>query len=96
MANASNGFSGAQELTWLPESVGNTSSKMFEQLIFGLSEAVVPMAPFIVQDHIALMGESMDTFPNHRLKELFERICQEIVNDDLRIRFQKSMSHMAV
>ncbi len=85
-------LSGKHELNWSLDSVGSTPNKLFEELIFRLSEAVGPMAPYIVQDHVALMGESMDRFPDRRLKELFERICQEILNDDLRTRFQKSVS----
>ena len=96
VTSPSDELSGKYELVWSLESIGSTPNKLFEQLILRLSEAVGPMAPFIVQDHVALMGESMDTFPGHRLKELFERICQEILNDDLRTRFQKSMSQAAV
>lgn len=70
----------------------SSSRQVFEKLIYRLSEAVGPMAPLIVQDHVALMGESIETFPTERLNELFERICQEILNDDLRERFRETLT----
>jgi polysaccharide biosynthesis transport protein len=79
------------EPIWPTELTGSAPKELFEQLISKLSEAVGPMAPLIVQDHVALMGESMDTFPKNRIKELFERVCQEILNDDLRDRFERSV-----
>lgn len=69
-----------------------SSGQIFDRLIYRLSEAVGPMAPLIVQDHVALMGEAIDTFPTERLNELFERICQEILNEDLRKRFIESLT----
>jgi capsular exopolysaccharide synthesis family protein len=74
------------------DTAGLTEKKTLDHLILKLSEAVGPMAALIVQDHVALMGESMDAFPNQRLKELLERIRQEIVNDDLRSRFEKNIA----
>jgi len=83
---------GKNEPAWpTKELMGNAPKQLFENLISTLSEGVGPLAPLIVQDHIALMGESMDAFPRNRLKELFERVSQEILNDDLRNNFEKSM-----
>lgn len=80
--------------SWPSSANGDKSSskQVFERLIYRLSEAVGPMAPLIVQDHVALMGESIETFPTERLNELFERICQEILNDDLRERFRETLT----
>ncbi len=82
-----------QETSWPTELTGIAPAQLFEQLTAKLSEAVGPMAPLIVQDHVALMGESFDGFPKARVKELFDRVCQEILNEDLRNRFEKSMLH---
>ena len=73
------------------EPTGSVSKQQFEHIIFKLSEAVGPLAPLIVQDYVALMGESMEAFPKSRLKELFEQASREILNDDLRAEFDKIM-----
>jgi hypothetical protein len=80
------------EPAWLTEELmGSAPKELFEQLIAKLSEAVGPMAPLIVKDHVELMGESIDAFPKNRIKKLLESVCQEILNEDLRNRFQRSM-----
>jgi hypothetical protein len=56
-----------------------------------LSEAVGPMAPLILADKVRLLGESLEAFPWNRLKELFERVDEEILDDRLRKHFQRSM-----
>ena len=71
---------------------GKGPKQVLERMIFRLSEAVGPMAPLIVQDHVALMGESMESFPPERLSELFDKVGQEILNDDLRDRFKRNLS----
>jgi len=49
------------------------------------------MAPLIIRDHIARLGESRAAFPKNRLKELFERVSQEILDERLRNDFYRSM-----
>jgi hypothetical protein len=57
-----------------------------------LCGAAGPMAPLIVQDQVARLGESLESFPKSRLKELFERICSEIFDQKLKREFQQTMS----
>jgi hypothetical protein len=60
-------------------------------MISKLSEAAGPMAPLIIRDHIARLGESRAAFPKNRLKELFERVSQEILDERHRKEFYRSM-----
>jgi capsular exopolysaccharide synthesis family protein len=70
---------------------GIVSQDFFDRMISKLSEAAGPMAPLIIRDHIALLGESRAAFPKNRLKELFETVSQEIINEGLRNDFYRSM-----
>jgi hypothetical protein len=54
-------------------------------------ESVGPMAPLIVRDRIALLGESQDAFPRSRIDELVKAIAPEIFHSELRTRFQKKI-----
>jgi Mrp family chromosome partitioning ATPase len=63
----------------------------FDHMISELSEVAGPMAPLMVRDHIALLGESRAAFPKNRVKELFERVSQEILNERRRNNFYQSM-----
>jgi len=56
-----------------------------------LAQALGPMAVIIVPEQAALLGESLDKFPKNRLKELFERVGQEILNNNLRRSFETAM-----
>jgi hypothetical protein len=64
-----------------PLEPGIVPQHFFDQMTSKLSEAVGPMAPLIIRDHIALLGESRVAFPKKRLKELVERVSQEILDD---------------
>jgi polysaccharide biosynthesis transport protein len=70
---------------------GTVPQDFFDRMISKLSEAAGPMAPLIIRDHIALLGESRAAFPRNRLKELFERVSQEIPNEKIRTNFYRSM-----
>ncbi len=70
---------------------GTVPQDFFDRMIAKLSEAAGPMAPLILRDHIALLGESRAAFPKNRLKELFERVRQEIRDEGLRNAFYRSM-----
>jgi len=64
----------------------------FDHIVAKLRDAVGPMAGLIVEDHISLLGEARNRFPKNRLHELFDRICEEILDDKLKNDFQQSMS----
>jgi polysaccharide biosynthesis transport protein len=70
---------------------GTVPQDFFDCMISKLSEAAGPMAPLIIRYQIALLGESRAAFPKNRLKELFEGVGQEILNEELRTKFYRSM-----
>jgi succinoglycan biosynthesis transport protein ExoP len=71
---------------------GNIPREFFARMTSVLCGAAGPMAPLIVQDQVARLGESLESFPKSRLKELFERICSEIIDQKLKREFQQTMS----
>jgi hypothetical protein len=70
---------------------GTVPRAFFDQMTAELRQAVGPMAPVIVWDHIRLLGESRDGFPRSRFKELVENVCKEVLNDKLRQGFRTAM-----
>jgi len=51
-----------------------------------------PMATLVLDDHILALGESSESFPEAKIEELTKRISEEILDDSLRVRFEKQMS----
>ena len=71
--------------------LGTVPRAFFDDMTSKLSEAVGPMAPLILADKVRLLGESLEAFPWNRLKELFERLDEEILDDRLWKQFQRGM-----
>jgi type II secretory pathway predicted ATPase ExeA len=67
------------------------SPLFFEQMIRVLTDAIGPMALFIVRENVADMGESETAFPKVRLQQLIERASREILLESLRLDFQEVM-----
>jgi hypothetical protein len=57
-------------------------------MIQELALIIGPKARMIVREHVASLGESMDSFPKSRLAELLEILSKEIVDDPLRTSFR--------
>ena len=72
---------------------GFVSREFLGYMTSRLTEAAGPMAPVIVQDQISFLGESLEAFPKSRLKELLERVSEEILDENLRKSFHNSMAH---
>jgi len=68
------------------------SRESLNRLIAAFSKAVGPMAYLIVRDEAVRLGESVDSFPKNRLKELVDNISMEIVNDSLKEEFRRTIS----
>lgn len=68
------------------------SPNFLEIMIKALTEAMGPMAPLVVRDRIAALGEAPDTFPTRRILELVDLISREILNDRLKLHFQQRIS----
>ena len=63
-------------------------STFFEALTRELTHIIGAMAPVILRDHLAALGESAETFPAGKLRELFDLLNNEIVNRNLKNRFR--------
>jgi len=70
---------------------GVVPSSFFDDLIAKLGEAVGPMAPLIVRDQIAFLGETRETFPREKLSALLDRVCKEILDERLRRVFERKI-----
>jgi hypothetical protein len=56
------------------------------------TEVAGPMAPRIMRDKIASLGETRGAFPTNRLKDLLASLCKEIANGELRSSFHTVMA----
>ncbi|MGH7826652.1 MAG: GumC family protein [Candidatus Binatia bacterium] len=88
-----NGAEKTLDIEARPKQVGRgiVPKTFLDDMVLKLGEAVGPMAPLIVRDQIAFLGESRESFPKDRLNELLERVGKEILDDKLRFLFQRSM-----
>jgi capsular exopolysaccharide synthesis family protein len=91
MVKASIDEDDSEEIGIWPDTIGpgTVPQVFFNEMIAKLSEAVGPMAALIVQDQITSLGESRENFPKSRLRELFDGICEEILDEKLKSDFQR-------
>jgi hypothetical protein len=54
--------------------------------------AMGPMAPLVLRDQFAALGESPQAFPQPKLAQLIELVSREILNETMRLRFQDMMA----
>ena len=67
------------------------SSLFLERLVTKLTEAMGPMAPLVLRDHVLAVGECSDALPKAKLEQLVKRVSQEILVDSIRQRFEQEM-----
>jgi hypothetical protein len=60
----------------------------FDRVTHELTQIMGPMAPIIVRDKVAALGESMEKFPNSRVRELIEVLSKQILNENLKTSFR--------
>lgn len=75
----------------LPPVRATVDTAFFKQLSLELARAVGPLAPVILEDTIAALGEKQESFPRERLADLIERVSEEIRDPARRLRFQQVM-----
>jgi general secretion pathway protein A len=68
----------------------------FEVLKTALTEAMGPMASMVIADHLVSFRSSPGKFPKGRAQELIDSVSTEILNEDLKSRFEKQMSRVIV
>ena len=67
------------------------SLQFFDRMTRAATEAMGPMANRIVVDQISALGESRQAFPQGKLAELILRVSVEILNENMRDNFQRTM-----
>ncbi|HEU4344349.1 MAG TPA: DUF4388 domain-containing protein [Candidatus Binatia bacterium] len=63
---------------------------LFERLTHILMDIMGPMAPLVLRDQIAALGETPENFPESRLDELIGLLGREISDGKLRNKFEES------
>jgi type II secretory pathway predicted ATPase ExeA len=66
-------------------------SWFFGYMIRQLTDAMGPMADFVLRDRITAIGESIDSFPKRRLAQLVEDASGEILSDSLKATFKRAV-----
>src|SRR5688572_1695169 len=61
---------------------------VFDELSVILVDAMGPMASIVLKDRVASLGESLDRFPEDKLKPLIELVSDEILDPSMRQDFQ--------
>jgi hypothetical protein len=56
-----------------------------------LTDIIGPVAPFVIQDVLLETNQTTNKFPSERIAELIELICDEIQDDQKKIKFQSEM-----
>jgi len=74
-----------------PPPSATVDGAFFDGLTKELARMMGPLASIIVEDEIAAMGESRDTFPRDKLADLVERVSEAIKDNTKRIHFQRLM-----
>ena len=57
-----------------------------------LSDAMGPMAPLVLRERIAALGEAPESFPRTKLEELIVQVSVEIFDESTRRNFQMEMA----
>ena len=71
---------------------GAVSQAFLNRLMDIFMESVGPVAPFIVDHHIGLLGESNEAFPKSRIDELIQSLAPEIAHPEGRMRFKEKIA----
>lgn len=72
---------------------GFVEKETLDILTKNLIQAIGPVADILVEDTISDMGYSLSSLPNHKLKQLVDRLALEIKDEESSERFKSSMAH---
>jgi chromosome segregation ATPase len=73
------------------------SQDTFERMIADFAEltnVIKPLASVIIRDHVKSLGESMEKFPKARLKELLDRLTQDMPNESVKTSFRERLGKL--
>jgi Mrp family chromosome partitioning ATPase len=71
---------------------GALSLVFMDRLTEFFTEAVGPIAPLLLRDQIAALGESQLSFPRSRVDELAEGMAAEILDFHARVEFKEKLA----
>jgi hypothetical protein len=90
---ATSHFQAAGVMSAVTEAARKTVSQdVFDRMIAEFSDltnVIGSIASLIVRDHVRVLGESMEEFPQTRLTELIESLCGQITDDKLKADFRE-------
>ena len=66
-------------------------ARFFDSMTRALTNAMGPMAAFVVNDLVAGMGETVKAFPKRRVARLVEETSREILSEPLKAGYQRAM-----
>ena len=66
-------------------------ARFFDSMTRALTDAMGPMAAFVVSDLVAGMGETVRAFPKRRVARLVEETSREILSEPLKAGYQRAM-----
>jgi capsular exopolysaccharide synthesis family protein len=73
---------------------GIVGSEVIENITNMFAAAFGPIAPLVIRDRIAALGETPDNFPGEKLADLIHALKDEISNEILRMEFQDKVSEI--
>jgi hypothetical protein len=77
-----------------PPLKATVGAPFFQSLLAAVAAAMGPLAEIIIDDAVADMGATRETFPRELVSALAERIASEIRDPEKRVRFQQTMLSM--
>jgi hypothetical protein len=73
---------------------GVIAREVVENIIKVFASVFGPIAPLVVRDQIAALGETPDNFPGEKLADLLQALKNEISNEILRMEFQDKVAEV--
>jgi capsular exopolysaccharide synthesis family protein len=73
---------------------GVVGPEVVENITKVFAAAFGPIAPLVVRDRIAALGETPDNFPGEKLADLLQALKNEISNEILRMEFQDKVAEV--
>ena len=77
-----------------PPLKATVGAPFFQSLLVAVAGAMGPLAEIIIDDAIAEMGATRESFPREMVSALAERLANEIRDPEKRVAFQQSMLSM--
>jgi polysaccharide biosynthesis transport protein len=81
-----------EDLSNLSQAEAVVSQPTLSRVVEALTQSIGPLAPKIVQEHIASLGESRYAFPENRINDLLQSLKAAITDDQLRL-FSRYLSN---